>query len=58
MDRTTTFLLALIFLAVAAATVGVTGWVLFVREHRLVKAAHADGPSAGAAPHPEVPEES
>lgn len=39
MDRDSTFLLALTMLLVAAAVVGVSGWVLFVRDRRLAKAA-------------------
>jgi hypothetical protein len=38
MDRDSTFLLALVMLLVAAAVVGVSGWVLFVRERRVAKA--------------------
>ena len=38
MDRDSTFLLALVMLLVAAAVVGVSGWVLFIRERRLAKA--------------------
>jgi hypothetical protein len=46
MDRDTTFLWALMLLAAAALAVGVSGWVLFVRDRRAWKAAHA--PDAGA----------
>jgi hypothetical protein len=42
-----TFLLALVTLAVAAVGVGVCGWILFVRDHRAWKLAHA---------HPDVAE--
>lgn len=45
MDRQTTFLLALGLLIVAALSVGVSGWVLFARDHALVK---AGGPQAAA----------
>jgi hypothetical protein len=38
MDRDSTFLLALAMLLVAATVVGVSGWVLFVRDRRLAKA--------------------
>jgi hypothetical protein len=48
MSPDTTFVLAIAVLAVAALTVGVSGWVLFVRERRL---ARADA-------HPEAHEES
>ncbi len=34
MDRDATFLLSLIMLAAAALAVGISGWVLFVRDHR------------------------
>jgi hypothetical protein len=44
MDRDATFLLALIMLAAAALVVGVSGWVLFVRDHRAWKSAHAPDP--------------
>jgi hypothetical protein len=40
MDRDATFLLTLISLAAAALVVGVSGWVLFVRDHRAWKTAH------------------
>lgn len=41
MDLDATLLLALVSFAGAAIAVGVTGWVLFVRDHRAWKAAHA-----------------
>ena len=41
MTRDATFLFALILFAVAALAVGASGWVLWVRDHRLAKAAHA-----------------
>jgi hypothetical protein len=44
MDRQTTLLLALGMLIAAALTVGVSGWVLFVRDRALVRIGHA--PSA------------
>ena len=44
MDRQTTFLLALGLLIVAALSVGVSGWVLFARDHALA----AGGPQATA----------
>ena len=44
MDRQTTFLLALGMLIAAALAVGVSGWVLFVRDRALVRIGHA--PSA------------
>ncbi len=51
MDRQTTFLLALSMLIAAALVVSASGWVLFVRDHRLHKALVSD------TPHPEVAEE-
>ena len=44
MDRQTAFLLALGLLILAAATVSVTGWILFVRDRR------AGRPDAKGAP--------
>lgn len=41
MDRDATFLLALVMLAAAALAVGVSGWVLFVRDHRAWRTGHA-----------------
>jgi hypothetical protein len=49
MDRETPLLIAVIMLSLAALTVGVSGWVLLVRDRRL---------SRVAAVHPEGPEES
>jgi hypothetical protein len=48
MDRDATFLLSLVTLALAAFAVGVSGWVLFVRDRRASAAgaagdAHHDG---------------
>ena len=40
MDRQTTLLLALGMLIAAALTVGVSGWVLFVRDRALVRIGH------------------
>jgi len=51
MDRDTTVLLALISLAAAAAVVGVSGWVLFARDHRAWREVHAHASGDGA--HPE-----
>ena len=34
MDRDATFLLSLVMLTAAALVVGVSGWLLFVRQHR------------------------
>lgn len=48
MSLDATFLLALATLAVAAVAVGVCGWILFVRDHRAWKLAHA---------HPDATEE-
>jgi hypothetical protein len=39
MDRDATFLLSLATLAVAALAIGVSGWVLFVRDRRAAAAA-------------------
>jgi hypothetical protein len=39
MDRDATFLFALILFAAAALAVGTSGWVLWIRDHRLAKAA-------------------
>jgi len=41
MDRQTTLLLALGMLIAAALAVGVSGWVLFVRDRALVRIGHA-----------------
>ncbi len=41
MDRQTTLLLALGMLIAAALAVGVSGWVLFVRDRALVRVRHA-----------------
>ena len=52
MDRDATFLFALGMLVAAALVVGASGWVLYVRDHRLAKAGGA------ADTHPEAPGES
>ena len=44
MDRQTAFLLALGLLILAAATVSVTGWVLFVRDRRAGRLDTKGGP--------------
>jgi hypothetical protein len=54
MDRETLLLLALGMLVAAALVVGVSGWVLFARDRRLLKAAHA---TSGDAVPPEAPGE-
>jgi hypothetical protein len=41
MDRQTTFLLALVMLIAAALAVGVSGWVLVVRDRAFAKAGYA-----------------
>ncbi len=46
MDRQTTFLLALGMLIAAALAVGVSGWVLVVRDRALARAGHAPGVAA------------
>jgi hypothetical protein len=43
MDRETLLLLALGLLVVAALTVGVSGWTLFLRDRRSHKATHTPG---------------
>ncbi len=43
MDRDATFLLSLAMLAVAALTIGISGWVLFVRDRRGTTADHHAG---------------
>jgi len=43
MDRQTTFLLALAMLIAAALAVGVSGWVLVVRDRALARAGHVPG---------------
>ena len=50
MDRETPLLIAIAMLAVAALTVGVSGWVLLARDRTLRH-------SRTTASHPEVPEE-
>jgi hypothetical protein len=49
MDREPLLLTALGMLVAAALTVGISGWVLFVRDRRL---AHAASHAAGDAAHP------
>jgi hypothetical protein len=49
MDRDATFLFALVLLAAAALAVSASGWILFARDHRAWKTAHAT--------HPELHEE-
>ena len=44
MDRQTAFLLALGLLILAAATVSVTGWILFVRDRRAGRPDARGGP--------------
>ena len=54
MDRQTTFLLALAMLIAAALAVGVSGWVLVVRDRTLAKAGYApDGATQDDAHHRE-----
>jgi len=55
MDRETTLLLALGMLIASALAVGVSGVVLFSRDRRLVRAAHA---ATDRGSHPEGHEES
>jgi hypothetical protein len=53
MDRDATVTLALITFAAAALAVGASGWVLWVRDHRLAKTSSATTVAA----HHQVPEE-
>jgi len=52
MGRDATFLFALILFAAAALAVGASGWVLWVRDHRLARSANTAAPARH-----EVPEE-
>jgi len=55
MDRQSLLLVAVSTLIVAATAVGISGWVLFLRDRRLVRPAPA---TVGAgATHPEAHEE-
>jgi hypothetical protein len=51
MDRQTTFLLALGMLIAAALAVGVSGWVLVVRDRALERAGHVPGVAAQGDAH-------
>lgn len=53
MDRQTTFLLALGMLIAAALAVGVSGWVLFVRDRALVRIGHAPSATTESSHHHE-----
>jgi hypothetical protein len=53
MDRQTTLLLALGMLIAAALAVGVSGWVLFVRDRALVRIGHAPPATAEDSHHHE-----
>jgi hypothetical protein len=53
MDRDATFLFALVMLAAAALAVSASGWILFARDRRAWKIAHA----TADATHPERHEE-
>jgi hypothetical protein len=53
MDRQTTLLLALGMLIAAALTVGVSGWVLFVRDRALVRIGHTPSATPGDSHHHE-----
>jgi hypothetical protein len=53
MEREALLLLAIGMLIASALAVGVSGWVLFLRDRRLSKAVHAH---AGDAAHPEARE--
>ncbi len=52
MDRDATFLLSLLVLAGAALVVGVSGWYLFVRDHRAWKRVHPHGGAPTSQDHP------
>jgi hypothetical protein len=54
MDRETLLLTALGMLVVAALTVGVSGWMLFLRDRRL---ALTTSGTAGDAAHPQAAED-
>jgi hypothetical protein len=58
MDRDATFLLALGMFVVAATAVGVSGWVLFVRERRVAAGVTTRAVDTTSEPHPEAREES
>ena len=53
MDRQTTLLLALGMLIAAALAVGVSGWVLFLRDKALVRIGHAPSATAEDSQHHE-----
>jgi hypothetical protein len=58
MSRETLLLLALGMLIVAALAVGLSGWMLFARDHRLARSApRSPQGSTGGAAHPEAHEE-
>ena len=42
MDRDATLLLSLVLLAAASIIVGVSGWVLFIRDHRAAASHHPE----------------
>jgi hypothetical protein len=46
MDRDATVTLALVMFAAAALAVGTSGWVLWIRDHRLAKAGSAPAVTA------------
>lgn len=56
MDRQTTFLLALGMLIAAALAVGVSGWLLFVRDRALVRVGLAPSATTEDSHHHEGPE--
>jgi hypothetical protein len=53
MDRQTTLLLALGMLIAAALAVGVSGWVLFMRDRALVRIGHPPSATAEDSHHHE-----
>lgn len=54
MDRDALFLLSLISLAVASIVVGVSGWVLWTRDHRAASVAGVAEPPDAPAPEPQT----
>jgi hypothetical protein len=57
MSRETLLLLALGMLIAAALAVGVSGWILFARDHRLARSAPRSPQVPGGGAHPEAHEE-
>ena len=57
MDRDALFLLSLISLAIASVVVGVSGWVLWTRDHRAARVAGVTEPGDTDAPEHRTPTE-